>query len=1206
MKEIQHTTKQTQHVVDVPNLVELQLDSYRWFLEEGLRELFESFSPITDFTGNHSIELVDYILGEPKYDLADCRARDATLESPIKAKVRLRSSSGDVIESDVYLGDLPLMTDKGTFIINGAERVVVSQLARSSGIYFKDTLDFSGRQLYYATLIPNEGAWVDIETDASDVITVRIGQTRKFPITTLLRALNLFPQASPTGKVMVPWKELLGKLVDEDVVDQETGEVLIEADTLIGVNEMRRVEKAHLPEEFQVRLPETACDSNVDILTLFGEPETVDAPSAKRSLPNRVSKRKCSSSTRTAPSDAARTKNSAAQASSLRADPDFGQERQEHRAAPYTRIDKDAGRKIEALGLDSLDVLYVNNYIVATLEMDSGVVDKQTALIDIYKKIRPSDPATPESAASLMKSIFFDPRRYDLAKVGRHKLNKKLGLSLPLSVRNITREDVIAIMRYIIRLAQGDPEATVDDIDHLENKRVRSIGELLYSQLRLGFLRMEKVAKERMTSMDTDNVLPQVVLSVKPISASIKSFFGSSQLSQFMDQTNPLAELGHKRRLSALGPGGLSRQSAKLEVRDVHHSHYGRICPIETPEGPNIGLIGQLTVHARVDEFGFIETPYRRVIDGRVTLDLDWLPADGEHHHKIAPANARINAKGDFVEPQVQVRHQNEYPLVPINEIEYMDVAPQQLVSVATAIIPFLEHDDANRALMGANMQRQAVPTLRPDAPLVKTGMEKRAARDSGAVVMAERPGTVVRVTAEEIIVETDNGEADRYRLLNMIRSNQATCITQRPVVSKGQRVKAGDVLADGPCTDGGELALGQNILVAFVPWEGYNFEDAILLSQRLVRDDVYTSIHIEKLEVQARDTKLGPEEITRDIPNVGEDALKDLDENGIIRIGAEVRPDDILVGRVAPKGQSELTAEERLIIAIFGKKAEETRDVSLRVPHGEKGKVVDVKVFSRYKYKDKTGRIFNFSKRPDSLSSDEWEGELERLPGDELSAGVNMLVRTYIAQKRKIMEGDKMAGRHGNKGVVSKILPEADMPFLPDGTPVDIVLNPLGVPSRMNIGQVMETHLGLVGKALNCSFVNPIFEGSTEAEILSELDRLAEHVRKDILVRYLSSELEIELETNRKDTLDDLYTRLLGQLKELEPRKLEEVARYVSAPPAIELPEDGIEAIQDEDDEELRKTKSAKPRRSDCRLRRADADGRKYQAQRPNPRRHQ
>jgi DNA-directed RNA polymerase subunit beta len=1199
LKEIQHTSKQTAHVVDVPNLVELQLDSYRWFLQEGLNELFDSFSPITDFTGNHSISLVDFTLGEPKYDISECRARDVTLESPIKARVRLQTSGAEMIESEVYLGDLPLMTDKGTFVINGAERVVVSQLARSPGVYFKDTLDFSGRQLYYATIIPSEGAWVDVETDATDAITVRIGQTRKFPITTLLRGLNLFPVASPSGVQSVSWGELEGKLIAEPVIDQATGEVLVEVGTVMRTAELRRVEKANLPETFQVELPSTPCNTTAEIIQLFAEPETIPSPSRATLFdPMKVDVEVMEFNEDGTPlldSDGG-FKNAVLRKRVPYATHDIQDANGKVLVRAYDKIDRETARKIEALALNSLDVIYLNNYIVATLDQEgSAVYNKETALIDIYRKIRPGDPATPESARSLLNSIFFDTRRYDLAKVGRHKMNKKLGLSLPLSYRTITKEDVIAIMRYVVKLAGGD--GNVDDIDHLENKRVRSVGELLYSQLRLGFLRMEKVAKERMTSLDSENILPQVILSVKPISASIKSFFGSSQLSQFMDQTNPLAELTHKRRLSALGPGGLSRQSAKLEVRDVHHSHYGRICPIETPEGPNIGLIGSLAVHARVDQFGFIETPYRRVINGKVTTDLDWLPADGEHHFRIAPANTLLKDDNTFLEKTVQVRHNNQYPVIGADKVDYMDVSPQQIVSVATAMIPFLENDDANRALMGANMQRQAVPTLRPDAPLCKTGMEKRAAVDSGAVIIAQRAGTVKRVTAEEIIVIADeDGGEDSYKLLNMLRSNQATCVTQRPVVNNGQRVREHQLLADGPCTDGGELALGQNVLVAFTPWNGYNFEDAILLSQRLVRDDVFTSVHIEKYEVEARDTKLGPEEITRDIPNVGEDALKDLDDRGIIRIGAEVRPDDILVGRVAPKGQGELTAEERLIIAIFGKKAEETRDVSLRVPHGEKGKIVDVKVFSRFKYKDKAGRVFDFSKRPDSMFSDEWEGELDRLPGDELSAGVNMLVRVYIAQKRKVMEGDKMAGRHGNKGVISRILPAEDMPFLPDGTPVDIVLNPLGGPGRMNIGQILETHLAYAGKALGVSFPNPIFEGSTEAEILDEISVYAEDLRYNNLLTYVQQELGIDLgevitqlqlrakfrkglesvdqeqisnaakEQRRKEKVreisdshgvDYLLKTLETKLHELSPKRLEEIASTVAAPVAVLLPED-------------------------------------------------
>ena len=1172
MKEIQHTAKQTAHVVDVPNLVELQLDSYRWFLQEGLNELFDSFSPITDFTGNHSISLVDFTLGEPKYDISECRARDVTLESPIKAKVRLQSSGAEVIESEVYLGDLPLMTDKGTFVINGAERVVVSQLARSPGVYFKDTLDFSGRQLFYATIIPSEGAWVDVETDATDAITVRIGQTRKFPITTLLRALNLFPVASPSGVQSVAWGELEGKLLAAPIVDQTTGEVLMEAGTTMKTNELRRVEKAALPETFEVELPSTPCTTTAELIELFAERETIQDPSRDTLFdPTRVDVEVLEfeeDGVTPARNADLSFKNAGLRKRVPYATADLKDAAGKVLVKAYEKIDRETAKKIGTLGLDSLEVIYLNNYIVATLDMEgSAVYNRETALIDIYRKIRPGDPATPESARSLLNSIFFDTRRYDMAKVGRHKMNKKLGLSLPLSYRTITKEDIIAIARYIVKLAAGN--GNVDDIDHLENKRVRSVGELLYSQLRLGFLRMEKVAKERMTSLDSENILPQVILSVKPISASIKSFFGSSQLSQFMDQTNPLAELTHKRRLSALGPGGLSRQSAKLEVRDVHHSHYGRICPIETPEGPNIGLIGSLAVHARVDQFGFIETPYRRVIEGKVTTDLDWLPADGEHHYRIAPANTLLSEDNTFRDKTVQVRNNNQYPVIKASEVDYMDVSPQQIVSVATAMIPFLENDDANRALMGANMQRQAVPTLRPDAPLCKTGMEKRAAVDSGAVIIALRAGTVKSVTAEKIVVIADeDGGEDTYRLLNLLRSNQATCVTQRPVVDNGQRVREHQLLADGPCTDGGELALGQNVLVAFTPWNGYNFEDAILLSQRLVRDDVFTSIHIEKYEVEARDTKLGPEEITRDIPNVGEDALKDLDDRGIIRIGAEVRPDDIMVGRVAPKGQGELTAEERLIIAIFGKKAEETRDVSLRVPHGEKGKIVDVKVFSRFKYKDKTGRAFDFSKRPDSMFSDEWEGELERLPGDELSAGVNMLVRVYIAQKRKVMEGDKMAGRHGNKGVISRILPQEDMPFLPDGTPVDIVLNPLGVPGRMNIGQILETHLAYVGKALGCSFVNPIFEGATEAEILTDMGKFAEFTRYDALRTYVEKELHIDLEAGKKDGVAELLVKLEEKLKELPAARLEQIAATVAAPPAVMLPEDYDGAAFDEDAE--------------------------------------
>ena len=1175
MKEIQHASKKTSHVVDIPNLVELQLDSYRWFLEEGLKELFDSFSPIYDFTGNTSISLTDFTLGEPKYSVDDCRDRDMTFESPIKARVQLTQANKEMIESEVYLGDLPLMTDKGTFVINGAERVVVSQLARSPGVYFKDNLDFSGRVLYYATIIPSEGAWVDVETDASDAVTVRIGQTRKFPLTTLLRALNAFPNACAAVEMSISaiqerlWiyrnveaeqslqstrDYILPMRLAESVVEKKTGEVLFEAGSrLVATQAEREREESYPGADAYVSLEEmlerlgpnhviklvSPCDSTADIVKLFSTRATLENPTAEDLIGKRP------------------------------ADDILDTKGEKPLVRAFQKIDKTTATAILKLGLEKLDVFICHRYVEATLEQDDAN-NTAEATLSIYRKIRPGDPATPDSSRNLLQSIFYDSRRYDLAKVGRFKLNKKLGANLPLTARTLTREDLVSILRYIVNLGEGT--GSTDDIDHLENKRVRSVGELLYSQLRMGFLRMEKVAKERMTSMDTDNIIPQVILSVKPISASIKSFFGSSQLSQFMDQTNPLSELTSKRRLSALGPGGLSRQSAKLEVRDVHHSHYGRICPIETPEGPNIGLIGSMAIHARVDPFGFLETPFRKVKKGLVTNDIEYMTADTDHRYHIAPGNEPLDETDHFKNQLIQVRFEDSYPVVKPEQVDYMDVSPMQIVSVATAMIPFLENDDANRALMGANMQRQAVPTLRPDAPLVKTGVERRAAKDSGAVVISRRPGTVKRVTAEQIVVETEDGKVDTYRLLNMLRSNQATCITQRPIVNRGQRIRKGQVLADGPCTDKGELALGQNVLVAFMPWGGYNYEDAVLLSERLVKDDVFTSIHIEKFEKEARDTKLGPEEITRDIPNVGEDMLKDLDENGIIRIGAEVRPEDILVGEVAPKGQGELTAEERLIIAIFGKKAEETRDVSLRVPHGEKGKVVDVKVFSRFKYQCvRCKTVYNFSKRPDRTICERCDGDMVRLPSDELNAGVNQLVRVYIAQKRKVMEGDKMAGRHGNKGVISKILPESDMPFLPDGTPVDIVLNPLGVPSRMNIGQILETHLGLVGKHMKCSFVNPAFEGSTEKDILSEMDRLALHLRRRTLQTYLNSELEMGIDFDeeadeeklladmidpdeRSRTSEKLEKQMLAkveaELRSYKGGRLEHISRIVSGPP--------------------------------------------------------
>lgn len=884
-------------VLEMPNLIEIQQNSYQWFLNEGIKEMFRDISPIQDFTGNLVLEFIDYSLGEPKYSVEECKERDVTFAKPLRVKVRLiNKETGEVKEQEVFMGDFPQMTEKGTFIINGAERVIVSQLVRSPGVYYTEQLDPSGKKIYGATIIPNRGAWLEFETDLNDNIFVRVDRTRKLPATVLLRALGY----SSNGQIM----ELF-------------------------------------PDDERIRL---------------------------------------------------------------------------------------------------------------TLERDHTESEDE-ALVEIYKRLRPGEPPTVDSARSLLYTLFFDAKRYDLAHVGRYKLNKKLQVDIPAHIRHVTKEDIIATIKRLIRLMQS--EGKPDDIDHLGNRRLRSVGELLQNQFRIGLSRMERVVRERMTIQDVEVITPQVLINIRPVVAAIKEFFGSSQLSQFMDQTNPLAELTHKRRLSALGPGGLSRERAGFEVRDVHHSHYGRMCPIETPEGPNIGLIGSLSTYGRINEYGFIETPYRKVDreTGRVTEGISYLTADEEDNYVIAQANAPLDDKGKFLDGRVNARHGSETLVIQTDKVDYMDVSPKQIVSIATAMIPFLEHDDANRALMGANMQRQAVPLLRTDSPLVGTGEEYKAAKDSGVVELAKNNGSIEYVSANEIVIRTDSGERERHKLIKFARSNQGTCFNQKPIVKKGERVEIGQVIADGPSTDQGELALGRNVLVAFMTWEGFNYEDAILISRKLVKEDYFTSIHIEEYECDARDTKLGPEEITRDIPNVGEDVLKDLDERGIIRVGAEVRPADILVGKVTPKGETELTAEERLLRAIFGEKAREVRDTSLRVPHGEAGKVVDVKVFSREN-------------------------------GDELAPGVNQIVRVYIAQKRKISEGDKMAGRHGNKGVISRILPEEDMPFLPDGTPIEIVLNPLGVPSRMNIGQVLETHLGWSAKALGIRVATPVFDGASEDDI--------------------------------------------------------------------------------------------------------------------------
>jgi DNA-directed RNA polymerase subunit beta len=958
-------------VIEVPNLIRVQLDSYQWFQQQGLRELFDELSPIQDFTGSRlEMRFGHHEFGEPKYCEAECRERDMTYAAPLRVNAQLVvKETGEVKEQEIFMGDFPLMTDNGTFIVNGAERVVVSQLVRSPGVYFTLERDAtSGRDLCYAKLIPNRGAWLEFETSNKNIVSVKVDRKRKIPITTLLRAID----------------------EDADIKDEQQ----------LGSNER--------------------------ILALF---KAVDA------------------------------------------NPD-------HR------------------------------YIQATLEREPSQ-NKEEALLEFYRRLRPGDPPTLDNARSLLTTLFFNPRRYDLGKVGRYKLNRRLGYKKPPDTHILVPQDLIAIVREIIRLNNGQGQA--DDIDHLGNRRVRTVGELIQNQFRIGLLRMERVIRERMTITDPDSATPSALINIRPVVAAVKEFFGGSQLSQFMDQTNPLAELTHKRRLSALGPGGLSRDRAGFDVRDVHHSHYGRICPIETPEGPNIGLIGSLATYARVNEYGFIETPYRKVVrelpnnspdlvgrslrqdvsgekgktvasaGSEVTRQLAaklaklppttipirpfvsdqvvYLLADDEERYVVAQANEPLDKSNHFLGNKLEARFGSHFITAAPEQVDFMDLSPKQIVSVATSLIPFLEHDDANRALMGSNMQRQAVPLVRPEVPLVATGMERRAAIDSGQAFFANGEGVVVNCTARHIRVRYDSGEEKTYELSKFVRSNQGTCINQRAIVQKGQRVEKGQPLVDSSSTAQGELALGQTLLCAFMSWEGYNFEDAIIISETVARDDKFTSIHVDKHEVEARDTKLGPEEITRDIPNVGEESLRNLDEEGIIRIGAEVQAGDILVGKITPKGETELTAEEKLLRAIFGEKAREVKDTSLRVPHGERGKVIDVKVFSRDSH-------------------------------DELPPGVNRMVRVCIGQRRKVAEGDKMAGRHGNKGVIARILPAEDMPYLQDGTPVDIILNPIGVPSRMNVGQVLETHLGWAAKVLGFRALSPVFDGGNPLTIEDALAR--------------------------------------------------------------------------------------------------------------------
>jgi len=1166
-------------IVEIPNLIEVQKRSYESFLQKdgpaerreefGLQAVFKSVFPIADYNDNALLEFDSYHFGEPKYTVEECHDRGMTFAIPLKVTLRLvifdhdkEAKTRTIREQrgqEVYLGELPLMTDKGTFIINGTERVVVSQLQRSAGVFFDDdkgkTLA-SGKPLFSARVIPYRGSWVEFDFDANDILHVRVDRRRKMLATAFLRAFWFLEKS-----VILSDEEVLAHFYEaEEVLSFEDGNawVTLHAEAHVGARVADDV-KAPRHREPLVTAGKTL---NAKLIEKLREANVEKIPVRAEALVGR----------RTA---------------SRIVDTESGEVLvQTNAEITSTVLSQVMSRRVAPFKLLVLSPGKIDQSIYETLARDH-FKNPDEALVEIYRRLRPGDPPTVESARALFRGMFMDPRRYDLARVGRFMINEKLGIEAPANVKTIRSEDIVSVIRHLLLVRLGT-KAT-DDIDHLGNRRVRSVGELLENQFRVGLTRMERAVKERMSISDITNLMPHDLINAKPVSAVVKEFFGSSQLSQFMDQTNPLAELTHKRRLSALGPRGLSRERAGFEVRDVHPTHYGRICPIETPEGPNIGLISSLSTYARTNEFGFIETPYRKVANGRVTDDIDFLTALKEEKFVIAQANAEMDRSGRFVQERVSARKGGEFRMVLPEELHYMDVSPKQLVSVAASLIPFLENDDANRALMGSNMQRQAVPLLQPEAPLVGTGMEHVVARDSGAVIVAKRPGVVEYVAADRVVVRAEGRSKkpdpvqdlplDIFNLTKYRRSNQNTCLNQKPIVRKGQRVQAGDIIADGPGTDQGELALGRNVLVAFMPWGGYNFEDAILVSERLVKDDRFTSIHIEEFEIQARDTKLGKEEVTRDIPNVSEEALKDLDESGIVRIGAKVKPGDILVGKITPKGETQLTPEEKLLRAIFGEKAGDVRDTSLTVPPGIEGTVVDVKVFSRrgidkderaksieeeeiarlekdyqdeiamvemerdQKLKnllvgktsfqdlvDPTNKLKRLTKKGDRIERDDLDNfswnELKKIKvkedenlaqtikriedladeqigvydgmfeerksrlrrGDDLPPGVIKMVKVYVAVKRKLSVGDKMAGRHGNKGVVSKILPEEDMPYLPDGTPVEIVLNPLGVPSRMNVGQILETHLGWAARALGLWVASPVFDGATEEEIKEHL----------------------------------------------------------------------------------------------------------------------
>ena len=1012
VKEIKHekcsrkTFSKIGDSIDIPNLIKVQKDSYDWFIQEGLGEVLKDISPIVDYSGNLVLEFFDYYMEEKtKYTEEEAKERDATYATRLHVKVRLiNRETGEIKEQEIYLGDFPVMTDSGTFIINGAERVVVSQLVRSPGCYYATEFDKSGKRIYTSTVMPIRGAWLEYETDGNDIFYARVDRTRKIPVTTLLRALGIVTDEQIS--------ELFG--------DEEKIKATLQKDPIKTQDEaLIEIYKKLRPGE----LPTADAARNLFNGLLF-DPRRYDLAKVGRYKFNK----KLSLATRITGKIAYEDI----------ADPETG----EVLVEKDNMITEDVAIAIQDTGINVVNVnVNVNGKKVVVI--GNGTVNIHSILPDVDL----SDLHIKEMVNyEVLKSIIDTTEKDKLHDTIKERIDE-------LIPKHVTTEDIIGSISYLLNIDHGI--GYIDDIDHLGNRRIRCVGELLQNQFRIGLTRLERVVRERMTLQDLDIVTPQSLINTKPISSSIREFFGSSQLSQFMDQTNPLSELTHKRRISALGPGGLSRERAGFEVRDIHYTHYGRLCPIESPEGPNVGLISALSSFAIINEYGFIETPYRKIDHetGKITDIIDYMSADEEDKYIIAQASEPVGEDGKFVNERIRVRHQADITVVDRDKVDYMDVSPKQLVSVGAAMIPFLEHDDAKRSLMGTNMQRQAVPLLKPESPIVGTGMEYRAAKDSGITVVAKEDGTVEKVTADEIKIRNKKGDVTTYKLRKFKRTNGGTCINQKPVVTTGEKVKEGDLIADGPSTDKGEMALGRNVLIAFTTWEGYNYEDAVLISERLVKEDVYTSIHIEEYDCECRDTKLGPEEITRDIPNISDDGLKDLDENGIIRIGAEVRPGDILVGKVTPKGETELTAEERLLRAIFGEKAREVRDTSLRVPHGESGTIVDVKVFTREN-------------------------------SDELGPGVNQVIRCYIAQKRKISVGDKMSGRHGNKGVISRILPEEDMPFLPDGTPVDIVLNPLGVPSRMNLGQVLEVHLGMAAKALGWKVATPVFDGAADTEI--------------------------------------------------------------------------------------------------------------------------